>query len=455
MCALPIVAIVGRANVGKSTLFNRLVRERRALVEDRPGVTRDRVVASAEIEGHDVLLIDTGGLDPDAEEGIPQAIAAQVRQVVADAAVIVFTVDARAGLLPLDQHIADLLRRADHTDSQTEVVVCVNKTDGPHQDANWQEFHGLGFEEVIPVSAEHRRGLADLAISIAERLPPPVASVQEADDGALHLALIGRPNVGKSSLVNRLLGDPRQIVADEPGTTRDSTDVRLQVADREVVLIDTAGLRRAGKRSERLERGSAYMSVRAIERADLVLLLLDASEGVTDQDAKLARLALDRGRPLVLVLNKWDRVADPQRRREVHRQLQRKLGFVRDPELLEVSALTGKGASKLIPSALKLAAEMQLEIPTATVNRVLQEAVERNAPPVAGRRRARFYYATQVSQRPLTIAVFMNDPGLVPANYRRYLEGVFRKHFAVRSAPLRLVLRGRGERSGEPDEVLQ
>ena len=337
------------------------------------------------------------------------------------------------------------------------MIICVNKTDGPHQDGNWQEFHALGFDEVLPVSAEHRRGIVDLAMSIAERLPARTDDPVEnrEDDGALRLALVGRPNVGKSSLINRLLGDPRQIVADEPGTTRDSTDVRLQIGDAEVVLIDTAGLRRAGKRAERLERGSAYMSVRAIERADLVLLLLDASEGVTDQDAKLARLALDRGRPLVLVLNKWDTIDSPDRRKEVHRQLERKLGFVREPEILEVSALTGKGANKLIPRSLKLASEMQREIPTSAVNRVLQEAIERNVPPAAGRRRASFYYATQVSQRPLTIAVFMNDPKLVPANYRRYLEGVFRKHFAVRSAPVRLVLRGRREGSGEPDEVIQ
>ena len=438
---LPMVAIVGRANVGKSTLFNRLARRRRALVEDRPGVTRDRVVAPALIEGRDVLLVDTGGLDPEAEEGIPRAIAAQVRRLLEEACVILFVVDTRAGPLPLDRHIADLLRRA-----ESQVVVVANKADGPQQDTAWGEFHELGFPEVIPTSAEHRRGIVDLEIAIAERLPARAEAAPE--DEAPRVAIVGRPNVGKSSLVNRLLGFEQQIVSEVPGTTRDSTDTRLRLGDRELVLIDTAGLRRPGKRGDRLERGSALMALQSIERADVALLLIDVIDGVTDQDAKIARLALDRGRPLVLVLNKWDAVDPDERRPEIAKQLERKLGFVPSAETVEVSALTGKGTRKLLPTAIKLMAESRRQIPTPEVNRALAEAVERNSPPAAGRRRARFYYATQVSARPLTIAVFMNDPRLVPENYRRYLQGFFRKRFGVRSAPVRVHLRAR--RRGDP-----
>ncbi len=445
--ALPLVAVVGRVNVGKSTLFNRLLRQRRALVEDRPGVTRDRVVGEAWIEGRDVLVVDTGGLDPEAEQGIPGAIRGQVAAVVEDAAVILFVEDARQGPLPLDYQIADLLRRA-----RSQVVVVANKADGPEQDATSAEFHLLGFDEVLPVSAEHRRGLADLEIAIAERLPEPEGLDGEiAEDTTPRLAIVGRPNVGKSSLLNRLVGEPRNIVADQPGTTRDSTDTRLVVGERQVVLIDTAGLRRQGKREERLERGSAYMALRAIDRADLALLVLDASEGVTDQDCKIARLALDRGRPLVLVLNKWDTIEDSHRAVELERQLERKLGFVRDPVVLRTSAHTGARVHQLIPEALALLEESRLQVSTPDVNRALEEAVARYSPAIRGARQARFYYGTQTGDRPLTILVFMNDPRLLPDNYRKYIESFFRKRFGIRSGPVRIRFRKRGK-SGDGDE---
>ncbi len=331
------MALVGRANVGKSTLFNRLLRGRRALVEGRPGVTRDRVVAPARLEGHALLLVDTGGLDPEAEQGLPAAIQRQVRRVLEDAAVILFVVDVRAGLLPLDRQIADLLRRA-----AAQVVVVANKADGPQHEAGAAEFHALGFPEIIPTSAEHKRGLIDLELAITERLPETEPDPEPAEERP-RIAIVGRPNVGKSSLLNRLLGSEEAIVSDTPGTTRDATDSRLRLGERELVLIDTAGLRRPGRRADHLERGSAYMALRAIERADLALLLLDASEGVTDQDAKIARLALDCGRPLVLVLNKWDLVDTASQRAELERQLERKLGFVREAVVLRVSARTGQG----------------------------------------------------------------------------------------------------------------
>jgi len=442
----PLVAIVGRANVGKSTLFNRLLRESRSLVEDRPGVTRDRVASLTQIEGHEVLLVDTGGLEPDAERGIPAAIRRQVGLVVADAAVIVFVVDAQDGVLPGDQQIADLMRRAG-----PQVVLAVNKADNPKLEAASADFHRLGFPEIIPISAAHGRGLVDLEISIAERLPVEAESPEAPEPrvGPPRLAIVGRPNVGKSSLLNALLGEERNIVADEPGTTRDATDSFLRVDGREVVLVDTAGMRKPGRRADRLERGSALMALRSIERADVGLLVLDAETGVSEQDAKIARLALDRGRPLVLVLNKWDVIENSDRIAEVERQLERRLGFVSEPVVLRTSAITGKGLSRLLPEALKLHDDLDIEIGTAEINRALEEATTRNVPPVRRKRRARFFYATQIAKRPLTVLVFMNDPTLIAPNYHRYLEGFFRKRFGVRSAPVRVRLRGRAERSDE------
>ncbi|HXZ86153.1 MAG TPA: ribosome biogenesis GTPase Der [Myxococcota bacterium] len=437
----PLVAIVGRANVGKSTLFNRLLREGRALVEDRPGVTRDRVAVSTEIEGRPVLLVDTGGLDPEAEEGIPAAIRRQVRLVVADAAVIAFVVDARAGLLPLDRQIAELLRKG-----SAPVVVVANKSDTPQLEAQAGEFHALGFADVIPTCAAHARGLPDLELAIAAHLPPPGPGRAEGErSGPPRFAIIGRPNVGKSSLLNALLGEERNIVADEPGTTRDATDSSLSVDGREVILVDTAGMRRGGKRSDRLERGSALMALRSLERADVALLVLDAAVGVGEQDAKLARLALDRGRPLVLVLNKWDLVGDSPRAAELERQLERRLGFVPEPVIVRASAKTGAGLAQILPEALALFAAQDLAVSTAELNRALEDAIAKNTPPLRGKRRARFFYATQVSSRPFTILAFMNDPSLIARNYHRYLESFMRKRFGIRSAPVRVRLRGRRE----------
>jgi GTPase len=439
--SLPRVALVGRTNVGKSTLFNRLVRGRRSLVEDSPGVTRDRVAWPARFEGRDVLLVDTGGLDPGAESGIPEAVNRQVQSVVADAAVIVLVVSARDGLLPLDRQIAQLLRRA-----TAPVIVAANKADAPSLEVAAAEFSALGFDELVPVSAEHRLGIPDLEIAIAERLPAEVEPA--AADENLRIALVGRPNVGKSSLLNRLLGESHAIVSDQPGTTRDASDTQIQVGDRPVVLIDTAGMRRAARRTDRLERGSAYQSLRAIERAHVAVLLLDASEAVTDQDARIARMALDRGRVLILALNKWDTVLDAGRRKELRRELDRRLGFVPEAAVLQISARTGKGTHRVLPTAIELADAAHRKISTAELNRALRAALESHAPPASGRQRPRFFYATQTSEFPLTVLIFVNDPAFVPRGYRRYLEGALREQFDLRSTSLRLRLRAR-RRAGD------
>jgi GTP-binding protein len=388
-----LLTLVGRANVGKSRLFNRLVGAQRALVENRPGVTRDRIVAPARIEGREVLVVDTGGLDPEAEAGIPAAVLAQVEHVLEEASVILLVVDVREGMLPLDKQIADRLRHA-----AARVLVVANKADAPALEAAAMEFHALGFPEIIPTSAEHKLGIADLELAVAERLPDPDPAAERPMGDAPRVAIVGRPNAGKSSLLNRLLGEEQAIVSEIPGTTRDATDSQLTVDGREVVLIDTAGLRRPGRRSDHLERGCAYMALRAIERADLALLVLDAEAGVSDQDAKIARLALDCGRALVLVLNKWDLIEDARRREQISRQLDRKLGFVRDPVVLRVSAKTGRGTTHVLPAALTLLDELDQEVSTADVNRALQEAVTRHPPPMGGQRGARFYYATKTNE---------------------------------------------------------
>ncbi len=434
---LPLVALVGRVNVGKSTLFNRLLRARRSLVHDRPGVTRDRVVAPTRVEGREVLLVDTGGLDPDAEQGIPAAVRAQVRRAISDAAVILFVVDLHDGLLPQDRTIAELLRRA-----AGSVIVVANKADAPRHEDAAPEFHALGFPLVVSVSAEHRRGIVDLEVAIAERLPPPAGAATEADP-ALRLAIVGRPNVGKSSLVNRLVGEGVTVVSEAPGTTRDATDHRLRVGDDEIVLIDTAGLRRPGRRSDPIERGSALMALRGIERAEIALLLTDASEGVTEQDAKIARLARDRGRPLAIALNKWDLVKSDARRKAVQTDLERRLHFVADAPILRISARTGAGCARILPAVITLARKSRREVPTSELNAALREAVGALQPPMSGRHRPKLLYATQTSSSPFTVLVFASHPESVPESYRRYLQSHFRRRFDLGSSPVRVVLRSR------------
>ncbi len=437
----PLVAIVGRVNVGKSTLFNRLLRTNRSLVEDRPGVTRDRVVARARIEGRELLLVDTGGLDPDAEQGIPAAVAAQVRRAIAEASVILFVVDLHTGLLPIDRQIAGALRRG-----AAQVVLVANKADGPKHEHAVGEFHALGFPEVIAVSAEHRRGIADLELTIARRLPAG-APEPEAADGALRVAVVGRPNVGKSSLVNRWIGDGVAVVSPDPGTTRDSTDHRLCVGKDEVVLIDTAGLRRPGRRSDKLERGSAFMALRSIERAHVAVLVVDASEGVTEQDAKIARLARDQGRPVVIALNKSDLVRGGERWRAVEKEFERRLRFVPDASVLRISARTGVGAARVLPAALRLWKTTRRAVPTSELNRALRDALAALQPPMGGRRRPKLFYVAQTSSEPFSVLIFASHPEAIPESYRRYLESFFRKRFALRSTPVRVRFRSRARES--------
>jgi len=445
---LPVIAIVGRPNVGKSTLFNRFAGQRRALVEDVPGVTRDRLAEEVEAGGRRVLVVDTAGLDPDAEKGLPGAVQAQARAAVEEADAVLFVVDGKAGCLPEDEAIARALRRSDRP-----LVLVVNKIDVPGHAARATEFHRLGISPLVPTSAEHGSGAFDALEAAVAGLPPAGAPAPDAAEG-LRIAIVGRPNVGKSSLVNRLLGQERVVVSDEPGTTRDAIDTRLEHDGRSYGLVDTAGIRRPGRRTLTVERGSALMAVRSLERADVALVVIDAEEGFTDQDARVAGLARQRGRPTGVLANKWDRVQErsgPERKR-LRDEIRNGLRFMADAPVLEVSARTGRGTVRILPLADELAQAGRREVPTAELNRWLQDATARHEPAMAQRgprkRAIKFFYATQTAVSPPTFVLFCTEPTAVSPSYRRFLENRLRERFGLTGTPVRLRLRARSREGG-------
>jgi GTP-binding protein len=437
---LPIVAIVGRPNVGKSTLFNRFAGRRRALALDAPGITRDRIAEEVDVGGRRVLLVDTAGLDPSAQDGLGAAIQAQARSAIQGADAILFLVDGKAGLLPQDEELARTLRR-----TSKPLLLVVNKIDRPEHAARLAEFHRIGLPRMRGVSAEHGSGawdaLEELVALLPERAPAPAAGE------GVRIAVVGRPNVGKSSLVNRLAGEPRVVVSDEPGTTRDTVDVCVEHEGSRYLLLDTAGLRRAGRRTRSAERGSALMTVRALERANVALVVIDAAEGATDQDARVAGLARERGCAVGLLANKWDLVA-PRGEASCARaldELHRRLRFLGDAPVLTVSAKTGAGVPRIFELSRRLAAAAERRIATAELNRWLQAAVAAHDPAMAqrGPRRkpVRFYYATQTGTRPPTFVLFCSDPRSVQTSYRRFLENRLREAFDLAGTPVRLRLR--------------
>ena len=448
----PIVAIVGRPNVGKSSLFNRYAGRRRALVEDLPGVTRDRIVEEVEVGRRSVLLVDTAGLDPEAEAGLPRAIQAQARAAVAEADAILFVVDAKAGCLPEDEEIARALRR-----TRKPVALAVNKVDVPAHQALVNEFHRLGIDPTRGVSAVHASGAWDLLEELVAALPPEAGAPAEEGD-AVRVALVGRPNVGKSSLVNRLCGSERVVVADEPGTTRDAVDVRIARDGESFVLVDTAGIRRPGKRTRFVERTSALLAVRQLERADVALIVVDAGEGFTDQDARVAGLVRERGRAAAVLANKWDLVekqpADARKR--ARESIAEGLRFMADTPVLPVSARTGRGVDGIFPLVRSLGVAATRRIPTAELNRWLRATVAKHEPSMAARgprlRPIKLFYATQTGVRPPTFVIFCTDPEAVRPAYRRFLENQLRAHFDLVGTPLRLRLRARGAASEGDDE---
>lgn len=450
--SLPIVAIVGRPNVGKSRLFNRYAGQSRALVDDRPGITRDRIAEEIELLGRRFLLVDTAGLDPSAEgeEGLEAAVQAQAEVAVEQADAILFVVDGKAGLLPQDEVLARTLRRSDKP-----IALAVNKVDQPVHRDRAHDFHVLGFERLAAISAEHGGGCFEILEELVGALPEETVQASEAPSDEIRIALVGRPNVGKSSLTNRIAGDERVVVSDQPGTTRDRIDIPLEQDGYRLILTDTAGLRRPGRRHRTAERGSALMAVRSLERAHVGVLVVDASEGLTDQDAHVAAEICERGCATVVLANKWDLVAgEGHDAKAILGQIEHGLRFMPEVTILPVSAKTGARLQRFLPAVLAAANAAQRRISTADLNRWLQQVVRMHEPAAdrrgGGSRAIRFLYATQTAVSPPTFVFFCNEPRAVQASYRRFLENKLREAFDFRGTPVRIRLRARSrsERSG-------
>lgn len=436
----PIVAIVGRPNVGKSTLFNRILGQRKAIVEDFPGVTRDRNYADVTRYPKPFTLIDTGGFEPVSEERLLVQMREQSQLAVEEADVILFLLDAKEGLTPSDLEVATILRRV-----AKPVLYVVNKVDGEKQEAGTAEFYALGIEEFYTVSAEHGRGLDDLMGAVMDLLPE--AGKKEKWDSEVRLAVVGRPNVGKSSLVNRLLGYERVVANSEAGTTRDSVDTPFVFNKNRYVLIDTAGIRRKGKVSQVLEKFSVIQALKAMDRAHVVLVVIDALEGVTDQDLTVAGYAYEKGRAVILLVNKWDLPEkDNATVGRYLEQLRFTFKFLPIAPILFVSALTGQRVSRIMAEVEKVGIEYNRQVPTPALNRVLSEAVKSHQPPIYKGKRLKLFYMTQTGVRPPSFVVFANMAEGVHFSYRRYLTNKLREAFGFSGTPIRLVFKDREHR---------
>jgi GTP-binding protein len=496
--ALPVVAIVGRPNVGKSTLFNRILGSRTAIVEDRARTTRDRLYGDAEWNGRRFVVVDTGGLELDPDDPIEARVQEQARLAIAESDVIVLVVDAATGMTPSDSEAAELLRRA-----PAPVIVAVNKSDNEKRDLEAMEFHALGWEETYPISASHGRGTGDLLDAIVWALPPETeqevarkareaeaeawatevaagrlepfvvdepepeesddgtdgaadelearawdaAIAAEADAGPAAIAFVGRPNVGKSSLLNALLGEDRAIVSEVPGTTRDAIDTRLAWGRSEVVLIDTAGIRRRGKVASgpAAERYSTLRALSALSRADVAVLVIDAVEGLTSQDAHVAGYAVEEGKGLVVAVNKWDLVAEKTDRTfdQYVEWIRSEVPFLDFAPIVSISAKTGQRVGRVLELAVDIWAERRRRIPTGELNRLLINATDRTPPPLVRGKRPRLFYATQAAIAPPTFVFFASDASAVHFSYRRYIENRLRDAFGFHGTPIRLVFRDR------------
>jgi GTP-binding protein len=461
----PIVALVGRPNVGKSTLFNRLVGQRKAIIESLAGTTRDRLYGDADWGGRDFIVVDTGGLEfglvasgserktkeiePTQSTGFQAGVSSrlflkEIRQqaelAIAEAEVIVFLVDVEAGLTGPDQDIANLLRRTDKP-----VLLAVNKADNKRRREAAVDFYALSLGEPIPISALHGTGTGDLLDAIAESFP--IVDEAEAEDEAIKIAIVGRPNVGKSSLLNKLLGEERVIVSAVPGTTRDAIDTRIEYEGLELVLIDTAGIRRRGKIEPGVEKHSFLRSLKAVSRADVCLLLIDATEVIAAQDAHIAGYILQEVKSVVVIVNKWDLVEkDTYTMHQFTGLIRNDLKFLDYVPLLFISAKTGQRVNKVLPLALQVQEERLRRIPTGELNRLLHEAVAKHPPKGNHRHRLKFLYATQARTNPPTIVFFVNDSNLIHFSYERYLENQLRDRYGFMGTPLRLVFRSRKEK---------
>lgn len=437
----PVVAIVGRPNVGKSTLFNALAGEMISIVKDTPGVTRDRIYAEVTWLDREFTLIDTGGIEPDSKDIILAQMREQAQIAIDTADVIIFITDVRQGLQDADSKVADMLRR-----SGKPVILTVNKVDNFEKFMpDVYEFYNLGIGDPVPISASSRLGLGDLLDAVCEYFPEKTE--EEEEDERPRIAIVGKPNVGKSSIINKLVGENRVIVSDIAGTTRDAIDTDVVHDGKEYIFIDTAGLRRKNKIKEELERYSIIRTVTAVERADVVLMVIDAVEGVTEQDAKIAGIAHERGKGIIIVVNKWDAIEkNDKTMREYEGKVRQILSFMPYAEIMYVSAKTGQRLSKLYDMIDMVIANQTLRVATGVLNEIMTEAVAMQQPPSDKGKRLKLYYITQVAVKPPTFVIFVNDKELMHFSYTRYLENKIREAFGFRGTSLKFFIRERKEK---------
>ena len=437
----PIVAVVGRPNVGKSTLFNVLAGERISIVQDTPGVTRDRIYADCTWLNYNYTLIDTGGIEPDSKDIILSQMREQAEIAISTADVIVFIVDVRQGLVDADSKVADLLRK-----SGKPVVLVVNKVDSFEKFMpDVYEFYNLGIGDPVPISAASRLGIGDMLDVVTSYFQNP--DLGEEEDERPRIAIVGKPNVGKSSIVNRMVGENRVIVSDVAGTTRDAIDTTVKYHKKEYVLIDTAGLRRKSKIKEEIERYSIIRTVTAVERADIVVVVIDAKEGVTEQDAKIAGIAHERGKGILIVVNKWDLVEKNDKTiKEQTNRIREVLSFLPYAEILFISAETGQRTGKLFEYVDMILANQSMRVATGVLNEIMAEAVAMQQPPSDKGKRLKLYYITQVGVKPPTFVIFVNDKELMHFSYTRYIENKIREAFGFKGTSLKFIIRERKEK---------
>lgn len=438
MSRKPLVAIVGRPNVGKSTLFNRLIGERRSIVEDIPGVTRDRIYADTEWDGREFSLVDTGGFDPGGdEEEYPSLIKEQIEIAIEEADLILFVLDGKDGVMPHDEDVINLLRRV-----TKPVIFAVNKIDHQKHEQAALDFHSLGIDKFIPISAQQGRNINDLLDSIVAELPQQEVMFEKEEEGVIKIAVLGKPNAGKSTLINRLLGEDRLITSPEPGTTRDTIDSYIEKDGKKYLFIDTAGIRRKSKISFSVEKHSVFRAVRAMERADLALLMIDGGDGPTHQDARLARLIADKGRGCIVLLNKWDLVpSEVSETPNIEGILKDSLIAVDYAPVLIISALTGRGTDKIFKTVERVYKNFSQRIPTKKLNYFIRNIIETSPPPIHKGKEIKFYYISQPMTKQPTFVIFTNEIKGVPENYKRFLQNRLRQEFDLEGTPIKLIFR--------------
>lgn len=437
--AKPLVAVVGRPNVGKSTLFNRLAGKRISIVEDTPGVTRDRIYCDVEWLNYKFMLVDTGGIEPDSEDIILKQMRSQAQIAIDTADVIMFMVDGKEGVTPADYEVADMLRK-----SKKPVLLVVNKIDNLKLEDNKYDFYNLGFGDLVTISASQSLGLGDMLDEIVKFFPK--SDDEEEDDTEIKVAIIGKPNAGKSSLLNRLSGEERAIVSDIPGTTRDAIDSYVEIDGEKFLFIDTAGIRKKSKVKEDVEKYSVLRAISAVERADVSLIMIDAEEGVTEQDEKIAGIAHEAGKAVIIVVNKWDLIEkDEKTMNEYTKDIRRDLAYMAYAPIIFISAKTGQRINRLIELIKYVSDQHSMRVKTGALNEVISEAVMMKQPPLEKGKVLKIYYATQVSTKPPTFVFFVNDNNIVHFSYGRYLENQLRQHFGLEGTPIRIIYRPKNQ----------